>query len=686
MSVLASSVAQAAPCPYTNIGSLLGDPVLVGDTCFLGDDQTTTCNVAADGEDAAVTWTAPETGSYTFSTVGSTLDTVLAVASGSCGAEIDCNDDDGLVSGSTVSDVSLVAGELITIIIDGATGCDTFELSITGQWCGDGNVDSGEACDDGNQVAGDGCDASCAFENTCGDGVLDMDEECDDGSANSNTLPDACRLDCTRPTCGDGVVDPSEREICDDGNLLAGDGCDDLCLPERPGCPFTHLGSDVGDFLWTGDLCGFEDTEQSSCAPASAEEVTFIWTAPADGTYRFDALGSPVGTVLSLRSGSCDGAELRCNDDGVGDAAVLDSVSLLAGETVVVMLEAEGECGQVVLNISGAFCGNLAVDAGETCDDGNSLDGDGCDSGCMLEGTCGDGTTDAGEECDDGNFVSRDGCATDCTDELEFCGDGAAQAGVEACDDGGMNSDSAPDQCRTDCTNARCGDGVVDTGEQCDDGNPFDGDGCTGCILDANACPGADAGSAIGTAIFEGSSCVAQDFALGSCGGDGAELTVSWTAPSAGVFTFSSIGSTGDPVLYVRDGCGGMELACSDNAAGVDAQVSGIGLMAGESVVLFLDAAEGCSDYRLSVKEEICGDGFLDSTEQCDDGNIDSSDGCSDACVLESCGDGTLDASEGCDTGSSNSDVLPDACRTDCQAARCGDGVEDTGEECDDGN
>jgi cysteine-rich repeat protein len=40
----------------------------------------------------------------------------------------------------------------------------------------------------------------------------------------------------------------------------------------------------------------------------------------------------------------------------------------------------------------------------------------------------------------------------------------------EECDDGGGNSDEVPDACRTDCRSARCGDGVADTGEECDTG------------------------------------------------------------------------------------------------------------------------------------------------------------------------------------------------------------------------
>jgi cysteine-rich repeat protein len=49
----------------------------------------------------------------------------------------------------------------------------------------------------------------------------------------------------------------------------------------------------------------------------------------------------------------------------------------------------------------------------------------------------------------------------------------------ERCDDGAANSDGNPDACRTDCTRPRCGDGVTDGGESCDDGNTASCDGCS---------------------------------------------------------------------------------------------------------------------------------------------------------------------------------------------------------------
>ena len=48
-----------------------------------------------------------------------------------------------------------------------------------------------------------------------------------------------------------------------------------------------------------------------------------------------------------------------------------------------------------------AVCGNGATEAPELCDDGNLVDGDGCDSNCTFTG-CGNTIVTAGEECDDG--------------------------------------------------------------------------------------------------------------------------------------------------------------------------------------------------------------------------------------------------------------------------------------------
>lgn len=77
------------------------------------------------------------------------------------------------------------------------------------------------------------------------------------------------------------------------------------------------------------------------------------------------------------------------------------------------------------------ICGDSSVDAGESCDDGNVVSSDGCDSTCQIEAfstcptpptggpctVCGEGIWDGGETCDDGNNLANDGCSPTCTIE-----------------------------------------------------------------------------------------------------------------------------------------------------------------------------------------------------------------------------------------------------------------------------
>jgi uncharacterized repeat protein (TIGR01451 family) len=77
------------------------------------------------------------------------------------------------------------------------------------------------------------------------------------------------------------------------------------------------------------------------------------------------------------------------------------------------------------------------------------------------------------EGCTFSNLVETTVLA-DC-DGAPECGDGVLDPGEE-CDDGN-NVDG--DGCSANCTLEYCGDGVLDPGEECDDGNNVDGDGCS---------------------------------------------------------------------------------------------------------------------------------------------------------------------------------------------------------------
>ncbi len=108
---------------------------------------------------------------------------------------------------------------------------------------------------------------------------------------------------------------------------------------------------------------------------------------------------------------------------------------------------------------------------------------------------CGDGSADLGcESCDDGNLVDGDGCDGNCTPT--GCGNAVATAG-EACDDGNA---SDGDGCDGNCTVTACGNGVLTSGESCDDGNLADGDGCDStCALDCPSAPSPSCATAAGS-------------------------------------------------------------------------------------------------------------------------------------------------------------------------------------------
>lgn len=93
--------------------------------------------------------------------------------------------------------------------------------------CGNSKKEGLEECDNGHNNSDtipNACRTNCTRAD-CGDGVVDNGEQCDDGTRNHNKIPGACRSSCKRAYCGDGVLDVSEGEMCDDGNTNPYDGC-----------------------------------------------------------------------------------------------------------------------------------------------------------------------------------------------------------------------------------------------------------------------------------------------------------------------------------------------------------------------------------------------------------------------------------------------------------------------------
>ncbi len=102
--------------------------------------------------------------------------------------------------------------------------------------------------------------------------------------------------------------------------------------------------------------------------------------------------------------------------------------------------------------------------------------------------SCGNGVPEPGEQCDTGGESAT--CDVNCT--AVACGDGIVNTTAgEQCDDGNVEDG---DGCSADCLSeivAECGNGILESGEQCDDGNNVNTDFCT------NACTNATCGDSI---------------------------------------------------------------------------------------------------------------------------------------------------------------------------------------------
>jgi hypothetical protein len=74
-----------------------------------------------------------------------------------------------------------------------------------------------------------------------------------------------------------------------------------------------------------------------------------------------------------------------------------------------------------------------------------------------------------------------------------------------------------------------------------------------------------------------------------------------WTASESATWTFDTLGSTGDTVLYVLDGCGGESLGCNDDASELQSIVT-VDLVKGQTVVIAVGSYAGTTDsYTLNV-------------------------------------------------------------------------------------
>ncbi|MFH1503610.1 MAG: DUF4215 domain-containing protein [Candidatus Diapherotrites archaeon] len=279
----------------------------------------------------------------------------------------------------------------------------------------------------------------------CGDGIVNRPtEQCDRGALNGflcwagygsscDYCSNTCKLKTITNYCGDGIK--QECEECDDGNTVSDDGCSSLCKieePEEPTC--THdvaVRYSYSNSFGTGIAVGYENGIWIEGNPVNLEEGNYKIKYYIDNKEEAD---DNVHIIVKVDSGILL-EESKLIDSYSSKTINLDVSQLCGTHTISVEIESDGdECNlednyasreiYVDCNIEppAPVCGNNILEESEQCDDGNSVNGDGCSSTCQLEQNppepyCGDGIKQECEECDDGNNVNGDGCSNICKTE-----------------------------------------------------------------------------------------------------------------------------------------------------------------------------------------------------------------------------------------------------------------------------
>lgn len=305
-----------------------------------------------------------------------------------------------------------------------------------------------------------------------------------------------------------------------------------------------------------------------------------------------------------------------------------------------------------------------------------------------LPEACSDGVLQPEEACDDGNTVSGDGCNATCTSD-ETCGNGFRDPN-EACDDAGNSPD-----CNANCSVPVCGDGFVNpaAGEECEDGNTMNGDGCFACQSECgngvqDRGEQCDPGDADGDGDADETQTCNRDCTLSECG-DGYQNLLAEECDDGAA-------NSDELPLACRSGCRlpGCGDGVIDNGTRDD----------GQSFSEQCDDGEANSDdsplaCRSGCRLPVCGDGVVDNgtrvggqafSEECDTGSLVDTGSCDGDCTDAICGDGYANeaAGEACDGGNGSNPVDTASCDRDCTARICGDGYVNgaAGEACDDGN
>ncbi len=550
-------------------------------------------------------------------------------------------------------------------------------------FCGDGTVQTPngagvtEECDDGNSVNGDGCNNDCTLP-ICGNGYVEVDEQCDGNGSGTGGETATCDTNCTFVSCGDNTINTTAGEICEPPNSGT---CNSVCTISICGNGYVEPdeecdgnGSGIGGETETCDLdCTFATCGDSTINTTGGEECD-----PPGGSCN-DACLFPVcgnnyvdvgedcdvwDSPTHSDADSCDAdcSSMICGDGYLNSSEVCDGSAPdpYAGATCSSQTSGDKPSGTLsctpscdAINETGCYrCGDGEIDGPEVCDDGNLVDGDGCESTCLAvtpgwsctnnstpppESTCqklcGNGNpSDLGEICDDGNNITETlsdcsygstctFCNAECSEILNFtapyCGDGNVDI-IDAGLDGSLgNADDNVEACD------------LGAGQNNEPDCPYGETSCTVCLSNCSVeQPGNT--SYCGDGVFDPAheEC---DYDTGSPNTDGDGCSSTCTLETGYVCavidgSYQCVFSCGNGILQNEAPYNEQCDNGSDNGIRCTADTYGFNC----------DWCTNSCELR-TVTGDYCGDGEINTPyENCDQGNTIGGDGCSSSCQIES--------------------------------------------------
>ncbi len=642
----------------------------------------------ASGKDAVYSVTSDVTGLLTAK-LTSTFDSVL-YARRTCDdtkTEAACNDAPGSAGGETIR-LPVTKDQPVFLFIDGyagSTGSFTLDVEVATAFCGNGIAESPEACDDGNAVAGDGCAPDCTLE---AGGILTA---CPGQGVSLTGVGTAPRKISFAGSTSIATSSTHSAVGCD------GRGRNTVysITPDVSGSMKAKLLATYNKAtLHVRSECDIQSSQMSCAASTDALEnieldvpvragfPTYVFVDSSDtaahGPYTLDVVVTPgvCGNGILDGTEECDDGNAQ-SGDGCTAECKLEPVPSEANNCPGVPLQlAAGPAG----SYTGVFTSSTSPMA-------NSFKPKKAQGGCsaVASNTAKDAVFTITSPIDgyatatvSGTFgtilLARDGCDADaaayedlaCSDSVKGNGPETisfpvhANARVYLIVDGESANSEGLFELGVTVTPSVCGNDVIEGGEQCDDANTANGDGCSStCQLEPvtgnDTCSDGLAnpiqltpqpnGSHTAT-ITSGTTNLANNQAFGLCSSSGPDAIYTVKAPMDSVLSLEVPVAGFNVTLGVRTSCPASSSAnntdvrgCANATSEDGGESLAVGVEKDKLYYIFVDGAasneKGAFTLHVDVRASGCGDNLLSGNEQCDDGNNVSGDGCSPTCTLE---------------------------------------------------